>query len=91
MRGKLHPAVIKILKSRGIERESDIAEFISQKPMTTHDPFLMADLREAAECIYKKINDGAKICIYGDYDADGVTSVGILWRVFRRPDRKSVV
>lgn len=82
MRGKLHPAVIKILKSRGIERESDIAEFISQKPMTTHDPFLMADLREAAECIYKKINDGAKICIYGDYDADGVTSVGILWRVF---------
>lgn len=82
MRDRLHPAVVKILKSRGIKRESDIAEFISQKPMTTHDPFLMADLQEAAEYIYKRINDGAKICIYGDYDADGVTSVGILWRLF---------
>ncbi len=81
MNQKLHPVVMKILKARGINTESEILEFISDRPSITHDPFLMQDLREAAEVLCEKISDGIKICIYGDYDADGVTSVGILWNI----------
>ncbi len=43
------------------------------------DPFLLCDMREAAECINEAVDVGKRICIYGDYDCDGVMATVILY------------
>jgi single-stranded-DNA-specific exonuclease len=43
-----------------------------------HDPFLFNNMEAAMDLIIKHIKEGSKIIIYGDYDADGVTSTAIL-------------
>lgn len=76
---KLHPVLTEILRKRGCETQEDIAEFLSPLPRKTYDPFAMKGMREAVDLIVQFIREGRKICIYGDYDADGVTSVSLLY------------
>ncbi len=81
---KLNPIVIELLSKRGIQEKQDIMEFISPSPRRTYDPFLMLNMDEASDVILKYIRDGKKICIYGDYDADGITSVAIMMQSLRK-------
>lgn len=74
----IHPIIKEILSNRGISEESDILEFLSEKPQLTHDPFLLKGMTEAVELLLSTIAKKKKICIYGDYDADGVTSVSLM-------------
>ena len=67
-----------LLELRNINGDKEIAEFLSPKPQTAHDPFLLLNMEEGVDLILSEIDKGTKICIYGDYDADGVTSVCIL-------------
>ncbi|MFR6588349.1 MAG: DHH family phosphoesterase [Ruminococcus sp.] len=41
--------------------------------------FEMADMQDAVDCLNQAIADGTRICIYGDYDCDGVTSTVMLY------------
>lgn len=73
-----------LLERRGISGESEILEFLSNKPQKTYDPFLLLNLEAGVDFILSEIADGKKLCIYGDYDADGVTSTCILYEVLRQ-------
>ena len=42
------------------------------------DPFDIKDMREAADVINEAINNDEKICVYGDYDCDGIMATVIL-------------
>ena len=75
-------SVIEIIKSRGVS-DDGISDFLSDAPQATYDPFLIPDLKEAAEMLIAAAGDGKKICVYGDYDADGVTSTTLLYTVLR--------
>lgn len=76
------PAVIsEILRSRGITDQKDIEEFFSSKPQLAYDPFLLANMRAGVDLLLKAIDDHKRIVIYGDYDADGVTSTALLMKV----------
>lgn len=70
--------VEQLLELRGITGEEQIAEFLSAKPQMAHDPFLLLNMKEGVDLILSEIEKGTKICIYGDYDADGVTSICVL-------------
>jgi single-stranded-DNA-specific exonuclease len=74
----ISPAVSNILAKRGITSSEDIAEYMSPKPKLTYDPFLMKGMDAASDMIIEYARSGRKICIYGDYDADGVTSVSLM-------------
>lgn len=78
---QLHPKLKELLKKRGIETEEEIREFLSDRPQRTYDPFLLLNMREGVDLILSAVKRGDKICIYGDYDADGVTSTVILTEV----------
>ena len=78
---QIHPIIIELLRQRGITEEADIQEFLSEKPQITYDPFLLADMEAGVDFILSGIQNGDKICIYGDYDADGITSVSLLYQV----------
>lgn len=73
--------IIELLHKRGLETEEEIAEFLSDKPKETYDPFLLPDMEEGVDLILTACESGARICIYGDYDADGVTSTVILTEI----------
>ena len=73
-----------LLFRRGIEGEEAVDEFLSEKPKLTYDPFLLKDMDEGSERILKSIEKKEKICIYGDYDADGICSVSLLLEILKK-------
>lgn len=77
-------AVLNILKRRGINSGPAAEDFLAPMPRTTHDPVLLKDLEEAVTAIIAAADRGDRICIYGDYDADGVTSTALLYSVIRK-------
>lgn len=75
---KIHPKILEILRKRGIEDMEIIEELLSDQPRTTYDPFLLQNMKEAVDLVLFYVKTGKKICLYGDYDADGITSIMIL-------------
>lgn len=74
---KLTPIVKKILESKSLVEESQIEAIINDH-IIDHDPFKLSDMSKAVERINTAIKNEEKILVYGDYDADGVTSTTIL-------------
>ncbi len=75
---QINPIIIELLEKRGICGQAEIEEFLSEKPQKTYDPFLLPDMEAGVDFLLQAIHEKRKICIYGDYDADGITSVSIL-------------
>lgn len=67
-----------ILEIRGITDEGNINSFLSYD-VKLSDPMLFADMDKAVKRIHQAINSFEKICVYGDYDADGVTATALLY------------
>lgn len=74
----INPIIEELLHKRGITGEENIKEFLSEKPQKTYDPFLLPDLEAGVDLLLSAAEQNRRICIYGDYDADGITSVAIL-------------
>ncbi len=72
-----------LLYNRGYKTPSDASSFIRLETELLHDPFLMTDMKKAAERIVTAMEKGEKIAIYGDYDVDGVSSTCLLSLYFR--------
>ena len=75
----IRPGISRLLQSRGISSKEDAEEFLSDAPRKTYDPYLLKGMREAVERIKYHIDRGSRICIYGDYDVDGVTAICLLF------------
>ena len=67
-----------LLNSRGITEPEDVAAFMESE-VELSDPFLIKDMDKAVMRIQKAIDNFEKICVYGDYDADGVTATALLY------------
>ncbi len=67
-----------ILVSRGLCDPFEVEEFLSDE-LDLSDPFELVDMDKAVERIKRAIDCGERICVYGDYDADGVTSTAMLY------------
>ena len=78
----IDPFVAFLMVSRGISKDIDAINFLSDDFLMS-SPFDFADMEKAVETIYEAIENQEKICIYGDYDCDGVTSTALLLDFFR--------
>ncbi len=67
-----------LLNIRGYNTEEEIEAFLSDEP-EFFDPMLIKDMDKAVERIKKAVEECEKICVYGDYDADGVTATSLLY------------
>ncbi|HHT7802847.1 TPA: single-stranded-DNA-specific exonuclease RecJ [Streptococcus suis] len=74
----LDPIAAKLLYERGIQTAEDLQKFLQPSLEDLHDPYLLHDMDKAVERIRRAIEDYEQILIYGDYDADGMTSASIL-------------
>ncbi|GKV68754.1 single-stranded-DNA-specific exonuclease RecJ [Sporosarcina sp. NCCP-2716] len=74
----------KILAARGLTDPAEARAFLQTDAHTLHDPFTMHDMDKAVSRIRQAIETGEHIVVYGDYDADGVTSVSVLTTALER-------
>lgn len=73
----LSEIVARLLLNRGIDDGEKIKAFL-EKEGSFNDPFALADMDRAVERINRALADNESICVYGDYDVDGVTSTAAL-------------
>ena len=66
-----------VLVSQGCISIRQAAERIGCTALT--DPFRICDMQEAADAVNAAIDEGRRICVYGDYDCDGVMATVILF------------
>ncbi|MBP7212130.1 single-stranded-DNA-specific exonuclease RecJ [bacterium] len=75
--------VEKLLISRGITDKKEIQEFINPLEIKTTSPNAFTEMQTAVERISKAIDNNECILVYGDFDADGVTSTSLMYRTFK--------
>ena len=74
----LNELLARVLLNKGITEKENIDLFMNPTRNDFHNPFLMPDMEIAVDRILKAIDNNEKIIIYGDYDADGITSITVL-------------
>lgn len=73
------PTINRLLHERNIETEEEMNDFLKPKIELLHAPNLFSQMDEAVERIHQAIDSQEQIMIYGDYDADGVSSTTLLY------------
>jgi single-stranded-DNA-specific exonuclease len=81
---KIHPILCELLVQRGISDFEAAKQFFRPSLDHLHDPWLMKDMRKAADRIREAITANQKILVFGDYDVDGTTSVATLFQFLKQ-------
>lgn len=77
----IDPFIAFLLVSRGIDDELSASDFLTEGCAFT-SPYSLKDMDKAVSRINEALENGEKICIYGDYDCDGVTATALLYSFF---------
>lgn len=75
--------IARLLHSRGVTTDEEIYEFLHPLEMKIIHPKAFCDMEKVVERLSLAIDNGEKIVIHGDFDADGVTSTSLLYRTFK--------
>ena len=79
-RFRIDPVLARIIRNRDVVGEEEIRKYLSGSLADLYEPRLLKDMDKAVELLREKMEQGAKIRIMGDYDADGICSAYILVR-----------
>ncbi|WP_057764786.1 single-stranded-DNA-specific exonuclease RecJ [Cytobacillus praedii] len=77
------PLVASLLVNRGLETPDLARPFLFDQKQEFHDPFLLSDMDAAVSRIKEAIENQEAILIFGDYDADGVTSTTVMMKTLQ--------
>jgi single-stranded-DNA-specific exonuclease len=76
-----YPDIVrKLVTQRGIPEEQ-IESFLNPKLRDLADPFLIPDMQAAVDRILLAVDQNQKVCIYGDYDVDGISSITLMRKI----------
>ncbi|MBE5772947.1 MAG: single-stranded-DNA-specific exonuclease RecJ [Clostridiales bacterium] len=78
----MHEALYRLLVRRGIGSEAEAQAFLSPDAKDLFDPYLLNDMDKAAAIVRRAMDENKRICIYGDYDVDGVCASSVLYSWF---------
>lgn len=81
---RINPVIARLIRNRDVIGDEKIQEYLHGTLADLPSGRKMKDLEKAAEILEKKIQEGCRIRIIGDYDIDGVTSTTILLKGFKR-------
>ncbi len=73
-----HPAVVRMLVSRGLTTAEEVDLFTRPRLSRLGDPFQLKGMEPAVARILQAIDGNEKVLVYGDYDADGITATALL-------------
>jgi single-stranded-DNA-specific exonuclease len=80
---RVPPVVAQLLLNRGVRTPEDALRFLDSPLKGLHAPELLPGVPLAVERILDAVKAGRKICVYGDYDVDGVSGTSILLQGLR--------
>jgi single-stranded-DNA-specific exonuclease len=72
----------RVLVRRGLADPGEARRFLDGAP-PRHDPVLLGDMREACDAIRRAVAEGKRICVHGDYDADGICATALAVLILR--------
>lgn len=73
----LSPLLAEVMVARGYDTSERLVEFFNGTELS--DPFLLLDMDKAVDAITEAVESGERICIFGDYDCDGITSTAVIY------------
>lgn len=74
-------ALARTLYLRGVSRPDEVDGFLKPRLSGLPDPFVFPGMRRAVDRIWKAVDAGEQIVVFGDYDVDGVSSTALMLRV----------
>lgn len=80
----IDPVTARVIRNRGIEGRENIERYFYGDLDSLYSPWLLKDMRPAVDMLKRKLKEGQKIRIVGDYDIDGVCSTYILYQALKR-------
>lgn len=79
-----HPTLLQILYNRGIHAPDQVVSFLDGADAAQENPFRLKDMYRAVQRIVAAIDKREVICVYGDFDADGITATALLVSALQR-------
>ena len=73
-----HPLLLQVLFNRGLRNAEEAAAFLAADDAVVENPFRLQDMTQAVERLLRAIETGETLCVYGDFDADGVCATALL-------------
>ncbi len=80
----ISPLQALLMTNRGILNPSQASDFMNPRLSRLLDPMLLKGMEEALNMISGSMDEGIPITIYGDYDADGISSTALMVHFFSR-------
>jgi single-stranded-DNA-specific exonuclease len=81
---EVSPVVAQLLVNRGITDPAEARRFLDAPLSGLHPPHSLKDVPAAADRLADAVKHGRRICVYGDYDVDGVTGTAILVQLLQK-------
>jgi len=81
---RLPEIVARAMINRGVDTVPKLRTYLDDSLAMLHDPYLLKGMDKAVDKIRKAISDNTGICIYGDYDVDGITSTAVMLRTLKK-------
>lgn len=72
--------LVQMMLQRGVGAEA-MDRFLHPRLRHLQDPFLLPDIQLAVNRVLQAVDSGEEVCVYGDYDVDGITSVTLMTEV----------
>ena len=79
--GSFPPILAHLVRQRGLPDGMNLEAYLHPRLKDLADPFLIPDMRAAVERILVAIDQRQQVCVYGDYDVDGVASIALMRRI----------
>ena len=79
-----HPVLLQVLFNRGLRDGQALAAFLQAEDAVQENPFRLTDMQAAVSRIVRAIEAREVICVYGDFDADGVTATVLMTTALQR-------
>lgn len=78
------PAILEhLIRQRGLPEGVALDSYLNPKLRDLSDPFLLPDMKPAVERILQAVDRRETVCIFGDYDVDGVVSIALMGRILQ--------
>lgn len=81
LNNQLPRLVRRLLAQRGVHGREAALRFLNPRLSDLKDPFQLQEMDAAVSRIFRAVDEGEHVCIYGDYDVDGVSAVTLLHTV----------
>ena len=78
----LNEMLAKLIVSKDI-KENELEDYIKPSLSKIRDPFEIKDMDKFVDRVLQAINNKEKVCIYGDYDVDGITSITVMYKFLK--------